>query len=220
MTMHMTRESDGQPPRPMLRGTLHAVMALLAPFGALLLLKAADTPSAYVGGAIFAASLAALYTSSASYHLVPWPPRLKGVMKRVDHSMIFALIAGTYTPFCLVVLGRGWGISMLVVVWTLAGLGMLLKIAWPNAPRWLGVGLYLAVGWLAIIPAYEVVSRMETSEVALLLFGGALYSVGGVIYAMKWPDPFPRVFGFHEIFHAFVIAGSLVHFTLIAVYVL
>lgn len=195
-------------------------MALLAPFGVLLLMLIAETPSAYVGGAIFAASLVALYTSSASYHLVPWPPHLRGVMKRVDHSMIFALIAGTYTPFCLIVLGRGWGVPMLVVVWTMAGLGMLVKIAWPNAPRWLGVGMYLAVGWLAIIPAYEVVSRMGTWEVALLLLGGALYSAGGVIYAMKWPDPLPRVFGFHEVFHAFVIAGSVVHFVLIAVYVL
>lgn len=220
MTMQMTDTTPPLPPRPILRGTLHGAMALVAPFGVLLLMLIAETPSGYAGGAIFAASLVALYVSSATYHLVPWPPRLKDVMKRVDHSMIFALIAGTYTPFCLIVLGRGWGITMLALVWTLAGLGMLLKIAWPHAPRWLGVGLYLAVGWLAIIPAYEVASRMGAWQSSLLILGGALYSIGGVIYAMKWPDPFPKVFGFHEVFHAFVIAGSLVHFTLIAVYVL
>ena len=209
-----------QPDRPLLRGKLHLVAALLTPFGVVTLMLLADSPSAYVGGGVFAASLVALYTSSASYHLVPWPRRLQGVMKRVDHSMIFALIAGTYTPFCLVVLGRGWGISMLALVWSIAGAGMLLKIAWPYAPRWLGVGLYLGVGWLAIVPAWEVASRLGAWQTFLLLFGGALYSVGGVVYATRWPDPSPRVFGFHEVFHVLVVAGSLIHFALIAIYVL
>jgi hemolysin III len=203
-----------------MRGTLHLLMAILAPFGLVLLLLIADSPRAYVGASIFAASLVALYASSASYHLAPWPPRLRGMMKRIDHSMIFALIAGTYTPFCLIVLGDGWGITMLALVWTFAGLGMLMHIAWPSAPRWLSVAIYMAVGWLALIPIVEVVTRMHAGAIATLLFGGLLYSVGGVIYAMKRPDPFPRVFGFHEVFHLFVIAGSLVHFALIAVYVL
>ena len=203
-----------------MRGTLHLLMAILAPFGLVLLLLIADSPRAYVGASIFAASLVALYASSASYHLAPWPPRLRGVMKRIDHSMIFALIAGTYTPFCLIVLGKGWGITMLALVWTFAGFGMLMHIAWPSAPRWLSVATYMAVGWLALIPIVEVVTRMHMGAIAALLFGGALYSVGAVVYAMKRPDPFPRVFGFHEVFHVFVIAGSLVHFALIAVYVL
>jgi hemolysin III len=134
--------------------------------------------------------------------------------------MIFALIAGTYTPFCLLVLGNGWGITMLALVWTLAGLGMMLKILWPNAPRWLSVALYMALGWIGIIPAYEVVSRLEPAALALLLAGGACYSIGGVVYALKRPNPFPTLFGFHEVFHAFVIAGSAIHFTVIAIYVL
>jgi hemolysin III len=203
-----------------MRGTLHLLMAILAPFGLVLLLLIADSPRAYVGASIFAASLVALYASSASYHLAPWPARSRGIMKRIDHSMIFALIAGTYTPFCLIVLGNGWGITMLALVWTFAGLGMLMHIAWPFAPRWLGVAIYMAIGWLALIPVVEVVTHMQVGAVAALLFGGLLYSIGGVIYAMKRPNPFPRVFGFHEVFHLFVIAGSLVHFALIAVYVL
>lgn len=207
-------------PRPLMRGALHLLMAILAPFGLVLLLLIADSPRGYVGAAIFAASLVALYTTSASYHLVPWPSRLRGAIARLDHSMIFALIAGTYTPFCLIVLGNAWGITMLALVWSFAGVGMLTLVLWPSAPRWLAVALYMAVGWLALIPAVEIFSRMHAGAIATVLFGGLLYSAGAVVYAMKRPNPFPRVFGFHEIFHVFVIAGSLVHFTLIAVYVL
>jgi hemolysin III len=195
-------------------------MAALAPFGLVLLLLIAHSPRGYVGASIFAASLIALYTTSASYHLIPWRGALRGLMKRLDHSMIFALIAGTYTPFCLVVLGNGWGITMLALAWSLAGAGMLLKSAWPGAPRWLSVGLYLGLGWLALVPAVELAGRMHGGAIATLLAGGVLYSVGGAVYALRRPDPFPRIFGYHEIFHALVIAGTLLHFVLIAVYVL
>lgn len=208
------------PPRPILRGTFHLAMAIAAPFGLLLLLLIADTPRGYVGASIFAVSMIALYTSSASYHLVPWPDMLRGIIKRLDHSMIFALIAGTYTPFCLIILPNAWGITMLALVWTLAGLGMLLKIVWPAAPRWLGVSLYLALGWIGIIPAREVVANLTIVELTLLLAGGAMYTIGGIIYALRRPDPFPRVFGFHEIFHLFVIAGSLFHFALLAIFII
>ncbi len=206
--------------RPLMRGTLHLAMAVVAPFGLVLLLIVADSPRAYVGASIFAATLILLYSTSASYHIFPWRASWRGVIKRVDHAMIFALIAGTYTPFCLIVLGNAWGITMLALVWTFAGIGILLKVAWPNAPRWLSVALYLAVGWIALIPVVEVVTRMHAGAIATLLAGGLCYTVGAIIYAMRRPNPFPRVFGFHEVFHLFVIAGSLVHFALIAVYVL
>ena len=208
-------------PKPLMRGTLHAATALLAPFGLVLLLAIADSPSAYVGAAIFAASLCALYTTSAIYHLLPWRGWSRGLMHRLDHAMIFALIAGTYTPFCLIVLGYGgWGITMLALVWTLAGLGVLVAAAWPAAPRWLNVSLYLALGWIGVIAASEIVPALEPVEMALLALGGLLYTVGAVVYAMKWPDPHPRIFGFHEVFHVFVIAGTVVHFILIAAYIL
>jgi hemolysin III len=205
--------------RPLLRGALHAGMAIAAPFLLVWLLIIADTPSAYVGASIFAATLCALYTTSATYHLGPWRGWARGLMKRLDHSMIFALIAGTYTPFCLIVLGTGWGVTMLAIVWTLAGLGILMTIAWPHAPRWLSVGLYMALGWVALIAAWEIPQLLTPIELSLLMLGGVLYSVGGLIYAMKWPDPSPRYFGYHEVFHVFVIAGSLVHFALIAIYI-
>lgn len=206
--------------RPKLRGAMHLGAAFAAPFALVALILVADSPSGYVGAAVFASSLILLYTSSASYHTVPWPPRLRGIAKRVDHSMIFALIAGTYTPFCLITLSRSWGIAMLSIVWTLAGLGMLLKVIWPFAPRWLSVGLYLALGWVGIIAAREVVNTMHPEALAVLMLGGAFYSVGALVYALKRPNPFPQIFGFHEVFHAFVLAGSLAHFSLIALYVL
>ncbi len=205
--------------RPILRGTLHGVAAALAPFGLLTLLLLARSPRQYVGAAVFATSLLLLYASSATYHLAPWSARLRRVMMRIDHSMIFVLIAGTYTPFCLVVLGNGWGIPMLSVVWTLAAAGILLKVLRPNAPRWLGVGLYIALGWVGLVAAAPVVSALPVTAIVLLVLGGQLYTVGAIIYALRRPDPFPRVFGYHEVFHTFVIAGSAVHFALVAAYV-
>jgi hemolysin III len=141
-------------------------------------------------------------------------------MKRLDHAMIFALIAGTYTPFCLLVLGDGWGFSMLAVVWAIAGAGMLTKIAWPDAPRWLSVGSYLGVGWLALVAAAPIVSALPPAALAVLISGGALYSLGAVAYGLRRPDPSPQVFGYHEVFHALVVAGALAHFSLITFYVL
>jgi hemolysin III len=218
----MATRSRGQAesPRPLLRGTLHLVAAVLAPFGLVVLVLIADSPRAYVGAAIFASTLIALYTTSASYHVIPWSARFRPILKRLDHSMIFALIAGTYTPLCLIVLPDAWGITLLSIVWSFAGVGMLLKIVWPYAPRWLGVALYMGVGWIALIAIPEIIQHLHWWSLALIILGGLLYSAGGVIYAMRRPDPFPRVFGFHEVFHVFVILGSVVHFVLIAVYVL
>ncbi|MEX0749488.1 MAG: hemolysin III family protein [Dehalococcoidia bacterium] len=205
--------------RPLFRGTMHLAMAIAAPFLLVLLLLIADSPREYVGGAVYASTLIALYLTSATYHTVPWRSPWKSVMQRIDHSMIFALIAGTYTPFCLLVVGDAWGISLLAVVWTFAGLGMLLKIAWPHAPRWFGVALYLALGWVGIVAAWPVITNLGVGATLTLLFGGVLYSVGAICYAKRWPDPSPRFFGYHEVFHTLVIAGSVTHFALVAAYV-
>jgi hemolysin III len=158
-----------------------------------------------------------LYTTSATYHLAPWPDRLRRIMMRLDHSMIFILIGGTYTPFCLIVVGDTWGIPMLSVVWTLAGLGVIMKSLWPAAPRWLGVGLYLGLGWLGIVAAWPLITNLSPGGIAVLVAGGASYTIGAVVYALRRPDPNPRIFGYHEIFHLFVVAGSALHFSLIAV---
>lgn len=206
--------------RPSLRGVFHLIAALAAPFGLVWLLLRSDSPREYVGAAIFASSLIALYATSATYHLIRWPRPFHGIMNRIDHSMIFALIGGTYTPFCIIVLGNGWGIPMLSVVWTLAGLGILFKVAWRTAPRWLGVALYVSLGWVGIVASLEVETRLDVWPLVLLIIGGQLYTVGAIVYALRRPNPYPSVFGFHEIFHLFVIAGSLTHFALVAFYVL
>jgi hemolysin III len=140
-------------------------------------------------------------------------------VKRLDHAMIFVLIAGTYTPFCLDV-SLAWGVSLLAVVWTFAGLGVVLKLLWPDGPRWLSVGLYIALGWVGVVGASEVFDHYLGSALVLLLAGGLLYTLGGIVYAARRPDPWPRVFGYHEVFHAFVVAGSAVHYAAIAAYVI
>jgi hemolysin III len=204
-------------PRPKLRGVLHGLLAVLAPAGAVLLLLLADSPRGYVGAALYATSLMLLYTSSASYHLAPWPGGLRRIMKRVDHAMIFVLIAGTYTPFCLMTVGDAWGIPMLAVVWSLAGVGVMLKVVWPDAPRYLGVGLYIALGWLGVVAAWPLVNSLSAWGLVMLVAGGFLYTLGALVYARRWPDPQLRVFGYHEVFHAFVVAGTALHFSLIAI---
>jgi len=205
--------------RPLLRGSLHLAAALLALLGMAVLLIVARTPAGYVGASIFGASLLLLYGTSATYHTITWRPSWRRAVKRIDHAMIFVLIAGTYTPFCLHI-SLAWGISMLSVVWSLAGAGALLKVLWPDAPRWLSVGLYVALGWVGIVAASEVIDHYLGGPLALLLIGGALYTLGGIIYAVRRPDPWPRVFGYHEVFHALVVAGSAVHYSAIAFYVL
>ncbi len=206
--------------RPLLRGYFHLGAALAAIAGAVVLVLLADTARAYVGGAIFAASLIALYTISGTYHSITWGRRMRAVLKRLDHAMIFVLIAGTYTPFCLLAASDAWGLSLLAVVWSIAGVGVVLKVVWPGAPRWLSVGLYLATGWIALVAATEIADWFALFPLLLLAGGGVLYSAGGVIYALRRPDPFPSVFGYHEVFHLFVIAGSAVHYSLVAGYLM
>jgi len=209
-----------QPERPLLRGMLHGAMAVAAPFLFVALLLAADSARDYVAVTIFAAAMMLVYTASASYHLAPWPPRLRRIMTRVDHAMIFVLIAGSYTPFCLTVVGDAWGIPMLSIVWTLAVLGVLMKLLWVGVPRWLSVSCYIGLGWLAVVAAPAITASLSAQGVALLAGGGALYTIGGIVYGLRQPDPLPRIFGFHEVFHVLMVAGTALHVTAVALYVL
>jgi hemolysin III len=210
---------DAGSQRPLLRGVFHLGAVVAATVGAALLLLIADSPSAYVGGAIFAASLILLYGISASYHSFSWKPAVKGILRRLDHAMIFVLIAGTYTPLCLKI-SLAWGIPILSVVWGIAGAGIILRLAWLGGPRWLAVTLYAILGWLALIAASELVEEFPFGALMMLLLGGVLYTLGGAVYAAGRPDPWPRVLGYHEVFHLFVIAGSAVHYSLIAAFVM
>jgi hemolysin III len=165
-----------------------------------------------VSSALFGLSLIGLYSASAFYHLLPVSESAQLVLRRVDHMMIFFLIAGSYTPFCLIPLRGGWGWPLFYVVWGLTILGVLQSVFWIHAPRWLTTGLYLGMGWMAVLAIYPLSQTLTREGLYWLFAGGISYSVGAVIYALKWPDPFPPHFGFHEIWHLFVLAGSASHF--------
>ncbi len=206
--------------RPLLRGYFHLGAAFAAAAGLVVLILLADSARAYVGGSIFAASLTLLYATSATYHRITWGQRMRSIMKRLDHSMIFVLIAGTYTPFCLLAVNDAWGISILSIVWGVAGAGILLKVFWPSAPKLLGVSLYVSAGWIGIVAGTELAAWFALAPLLLLVVGGVLYTVGAIVYAAGRPNPFPRVFGYHEVFHLLVIAGSALHYSLVAIYLM
>ncbi len=212
--------SQSEDRRPLLRGWLHLGAAIAAVAGLVALVLLAHSAEAYVGGSVFAASLIALYSTSATYHTITWGRRMRAVLKRLDHSMIFVLIAGTYTPICLVAASTAWGITILAVAWSIALAGIILKVVWPGAPRWLSVLLYASAGWLGVIAAIPLTSWLAWTPIGLLVLGGVLYTIGGIIYAARRPNPWPRVFGYHEVFHLFVIGGSALHFALVAIYLM
>lgn len=203
-------------------GLTHCIAALLAVFGTVLLIVRAASPALpwhLVAFSIFGGGMILLYTASTLYHWLPLGERGVRILRRVDHSMIFFYIAATYTPICLIPLRGPWGWSMFGVVWGLAIGGIVMKVFWITAPRWLSTGIYLAMGWLILVGIYPLVQAMSSASLAWLVAGGLVYSLGAVIYAVKWPDPIPRHFGFHEIFHLFVIGGSACHYVLMYWYV-
>ena len=195
--------------RPALRGQFHLLMALASPAALLVLVLVADNAREYVGGAIFGVSLLLLFSTSSAYHLIE---RGQAVLQRIDRSMIFVLIAGTYTPFCLVLLGNGWGIPILSVVWGLAAMGVASKAVHPTPPRWLNLALYLGLGWIGLIAIAPFASAASSTVLALLFTGGVLYSLGGVVHARRRPDPFPGVFGYHELFHLLTALAALTYY--------
>ena len=200
---------------PLLRGHLHFIGALVSPFALLALLFIADSPRSFVGAAIFGSGLILLYATNACYHLLRWKR-----LRLLDHSMIFVFIAASYTPFTLKVMGDGWGISLLSVVWGVAGVGVALTLANRGSFRRFLMGLYFALGWSALVSIAPLVKALPVEAFGVLVLSGLVYSVGGVVYATRRPDPWPSVFGYHEVFHGLVmIATSLIYFV-IAFYVL
>jgi hemolysin III len=173
----------------------------------------ANGVAAHVGAAIFAVSLSAVYGVSAAYHRGRWSERARAAMQRLDHAMIFVLIAGTYTPVCLMVLHLPAAVTLLALSWVGALVGISLVVA-RRAPR-LAFALYLVLGWLAVIVAPQLLDSLTVTELALLLTGGVLYSVGAVMLATNWPDPRPQVFGYHEVWHAMGVTAGACHYTLI-----
>ncbi len=173
-----------------------------------------------VSFSIFGATLVLMYTSSSLYHGLKVSPAVLSALRRIDHVMIFLLIAGSYTPFCLVSIRGGWGWSLLVTVWGLALTGSVVKGLNIRLPRWISTTIYLVMGWLCIIAVYPLVQNLRPAGLIWLAAGGLAYSTGAVVYAVKKPDPYPGVFGFHEIWHLFVLAGSACHFWAVFRYVM
>ncbi|MCM3896627.1 hemolysin III family protein [Gordonia sputi] len=202
--------------RPRLRGVIHQWSAYVSVVAGIALVIGAGWlrgPGGAVACAVYAATVVGLFATSASYHRVAWKSLSAQVhMKRADHSMIFVFIAGTYTPFCLMGLPSPMRWWVLGIVWVGALAGVALKIAWPGAPRWLGVTLYILLGWVIIVVAPTLVAHVGWLVLILLAVGGVFYSVGGVLYALRWPNPWPTTFGHHEVFHVCTAIAALLHY--------
>jgi hemolysin III len=204
------------PLKPRLRGVSHQYAFFVAVvLGALLVLRARGAGGTIATG-IYACGICGLFGVSALYHRVTWSPRARAWMRRLDHSMIFVFIAASYTPVAVLVLDDRLATIVLAVVWGGALAGVILKLVWITAPRWLSALLYVALGWVAVTTIPTMWSTLGWLAVGGFGLGGLLYTAGAIVYALRRPDPWPRVFGYHEIFHALVIAAAALHFAAIA----
>ena len=207
--------------KPRLRGVSHKWAFFVSLVAGSALVVAAPTPRATIAVGIYAVSLSALLGVSALYHRVDWArPSLRRWMRRLDHSMIFLLIAGTTTPFCVLVLSGALADALLVAVWAGAAAGIVVELIWVEAPKWVATSVYLAVGWIGALGFPAIVVAAGVGAGALIATGGLLYTAGAIVYARQRPDPRPATFGYHEIFHVLVIAAAAAHFAAIALYAL
>jgi hemolysin III len=201
--------------KPRLRGRLHQLAFFASIPAGIALVALARGVEARVSAAIFAVSLSGLYGVSALYHRGRWSDRVRLTMRRLDHSMIYVLIAGSYTPLALIALRPAWGVTLLALAWAGAAMGVLITVL--RLERWPKVGftLYLVLGWLAVIATPQLIHALTGVELALLVTGGLLYTVGAIILASKRPDPHPAIFGYHEVWHTMVVTAGASHFALI-----
>jgi hemolysin III len=217
----MTSTASTTVPRPLLRGWLHAGMTPLALVGALLLLRSATGGwSQRMSVVVFGVCLTGLYAVSSTYHVGRWSARARYILSRCDGAMIQLFIAATFTPIAWHALDGAWRLWSLVVAWAVAVVGAGIAVSSLDAPRWLATLGYVAVGWLGVVPMVKIINALPWEGSGLIMLGGLLYTLGAIVYARRWPDPFPAWFGFHEVFHVFVIAASTAHYLAIWRYVL
>ncbi|MCG3139712.1 MAG: hypothetical protein HDKAJFGB_00630 [Anaerolineae bacterium] len=201
-------------------GLMHLAAAAAAALGlALLVYLGRDSVSKQTTLVIYGLSVIAMFAASATYHLVNASPATLQFLRKLDHSAIYLIIAGTYTPICLYFFTGFWQWGMVALIWLFALVGILVKLVFLHAPRWLTVVIYLVMGWLGLVAIPEMVNVMPPGAIAWLLAGGFFFTLGALVYALKKPDWYPNVFGFHELWHIFVILGVLCHFILIAAYI-
>jgi hemolysin III len=203
------------PEKPRLRGWLHVWAFAVAVVAGIVLISVAgatEGTEAGVAVAVYALTVSLLFGTSAAYHRVSWSTAgRRTVVARLDHSMIFVFIAGSYTPFALLAMPARTGRTVLVIVWVGAVAGVLLKASWIAAPRWLSVPLYIALGWVAVFVFPDLLEHGGVAALVLLAAGGLIYTVGGVVYALRRPDPWPATFGFHEVFHLCTVVAAACH---------
>ncbi len=198
--------------KPKLRGWLHAVTSPLTVAAGIVLIALSPTAVTRLGSTVFTLTAALLFTVSAIYHRGTWSPRVWAFLRRFDHANIFLLIAGSYTPFTLLMLEGRSRVILLSVVWGGALLGVAFRVLWAHAPRWLYTPIYIALGWAAVIYADEFVANSQDAVLILVVIGGVLYTLGGLVYGLRRPNPFPSWFGFHEVFHTLTIAAFITHY--------
>ena len=202
--------------KPRARGWIHLVSAVLAVFAGATLIAVSWPLAGLAAGLstfIYTIAVVGMFTTSAVYHRVHWKSvEARTWMKRLDHSMIFVLIAGTYTPFAVLAMPHDAGVLVLWMVWGGAVAGVLLKMCWPTAPRWVGVPLYLILGWVSAFYIAMILHNAGVAAMVLLAVGGALYSIGGIMYALHRPNPWPSTFGYHEFFHACTAIAAICHY--------
>ena len=196
-----------------------AAFSLSLVAGSLLIAEASGTRRTFAAAA-FAASVATCFGASALYHRVTWQPHMRLWMRRVDHAGVYLLIAGSYTPVGLLALSGGWRVGVLGVVWIGAAAAILLKFLWVGAPKALAAGIGIALGWVAVVALPKLVTTIDVAGVVLLVIGGLLYTAGAIVYARRRPDPFPTVFGYHELFHALTIVAVACQYVAIAFFVI
>lgn len=202
--------------KPLLRGWLHLICFFLAIPAAVIVIALATSSTGRIGASVYAVGLVALFGVSGLYHRRRWSPMARLRMQRLDHATIFVMIAGSYTPLCLVAL-RGWvAPTMLVVAWGGAALGAVLSFRGGRVSRIVRSILYIALGWVSVVAAPQLLRHLSPTELVLLAIGGVLFTVGAIFLATHWPDPLPHVFGYHEVWHAFVVAAVACHFAVIA----
>ncbi|MBA2504476.1 MAG: hemolysin III family protein [Thermoleophilaceae bacterium] len=206
--------------KPKLRGVSHQYAFFVAVIAGALLVVLAPGGEARLAAAIYAFTLAGLFGASALYHTVEWQPRARMWMRRLDHSMIFLLIAGTYTPFALLVMQGTLATVILIVVWAGAIGGVIVSMLWVRSPKWVAAVIAISLGWVAVAAMPQIADYAGFAALALLLVGGLLYTFGGITYARHKPDPWPKTFGYHEVFHALVIGAAALHYAAVAAFAL
>jgi hemolysin III len=202
-------------PTPRLRGRIHQVAFWVSVPAGIVLVLLAEGPVQTAVAAIYALSLSAVFGSSAAYHRGAWSERARRWMRRLDHSMIFVLIAASYTPVSVLVLHGTWEVVLLSFVWTGAAVGVTMKMVRPEGLSVASAILYMSLGWLALVALPQLLAGMTTAEAILMISGGLLYTAGAIVFASKRPDPRPATFGYHEIWHAFMVAAAACHYAMV-----